>query len=193
MREYAMIERELGMHCEVRRLRTHEKSNTEEADSIVARHLPKNPRASLRHFLSISTANLAALSSVWAIFWFCSITPTPSVSHTAPRLYKAPLTGVMNVLHLNLYFSTPGPTLISLLPTYASRPPLIFSRSGTCCSYTPSLEAYLITGHLATLTLARNHLTRSLPVHSSTAITSLSCHATHLHSSRTFLTFFLSC
>ena len=55
------IEQELGVYHEVRRFRAYEKGNAEEAESIVARYLPKDP-STLLSFSVISTVNLTVLS-----------------------------------------------------------------------------------------------------------------------------------
>ena len=58
------VEQELGVHyCdEVRRLKVHAKGNAEEAESIVARYLPKQPRASLSLSVISTVGNLTVLS-----------------------------------------------------------------------------------------------------------------------------------
>ena len=153
MQEHALIEKERG--CAPRSLqveRMHEKGNSEEAETIVARSLPKH-RKGLRdrgrhhHSSSQSRCSTVRFRLVWAVSCFCAPPPSsylPSthismrlagprsplnVTYAAFSLYHLPLRDssrlyslIVNVLQPNPFFSTGRPTLM-YLPSISVTPP----------------------------------------------------------------------
>ena len=162
-----MVEQELGVRYEVCRLRMHQKGNSEETDTIVARFLPKH-RKSLcdrgRHRLSISLLYRTVQIGLGRLLLLCTLTPSyhmhthryatswPLVfsqrltgdclagSHTAPRL----LVDVLN----------PNPLLLSFFP---------YSIARTISTYTfPDTHlAHVLRANCAPI---RDRLTQLLPL-----------------------------